>query len=523
MGDFDAINIFSKGINTMAIDLQGIKAAAAAQGGVEKADPEVAAVLARIEANKTVNPVAQGTVDLSGIQAAAAIQNANNPKTPEVIAQEEKTAAQLAAIDANKKVQADVPATVDKEGIAAAAAVQNANVVKDPAIVAQEEKNAAQLAAIDANRKVQADVPATVDKEGIAAAAAAQQQNEVAQAQKNIPVTTQQYDDGSKLETFADGSRVATDSEGKTTNSNAAKTPNPDTPNQTRGVATSVNAARATQAVTVSQNRIQKEDWRIRLSLAPGANYLYKSATQDSILYPLKGTNGIIFPYTPTIQTAYRASYESMDLVHTNYKMYFYKNSSVDEIVLTAEFTAQDTEEANYLLAVIHFFKSVTKMFYGQDGNNGPKAGTPPPLCYLNGYGQYQFNDHPVLISSFTYNLPNDVDYIRAGVPTVPAGTNTNSYKTKDNTANGKNLLSQLRTAANNLRKKQGTNKMSTDPKWINYANGQATYVPTKMQIQLSLLPIVTRNDISKNFSLEKYATGSLLKGNQRAKGGGIW
>jgi len=281
----------------------------------------------------------------------------------------------------------------------------------------------------------------------------------------------------------------------------------------------SVDKTRTQQTVFVARNSIQKDDWRIRLSLAPSAKYLYKTAKSGDVLHPLAATDGIVFPYTPVIQTAYRANYEQLDLTHSNYKLHFYKNSNVDDIQVTADFTAQDTTEANYLLAVIHFFRSVTKMFYGQDGNNGPKAGTPPPLCYLNGYGQYQFNEHPVLITSFSYILPNDVDYIRAGSPTVQPGTNTNSFESKK-TSSFSDLfsLSKLRAQGSRLK----TNSISAEPQWTNYSNQNATYVPTKMQIQLSLVPVVTRNDISKNFSLEKYATGELLKGRTRS-GGGMW
>lgn len=283
--------------------------------------------------------------------------------------------------------------------------------------------------------------------------------------------------------------------------------------------ASSVDQVRTKQTIAVSRNTVQKDDWRVRLSLAPGATYLYGAATPGQLLYPLKATDGVIFPYTPQVQTSYRANYDTADLTHSNYKMYFYKNSNVDEIQVTADFTAQDNTEANYLLAVIHFFKSVTKMFYGQDGSTGgPKAGTPPPLCYLNGFGQYQFNEHPVLITNFQYSLPTDVDYIRAGSPTVAPGTSTSSYQSKPK-PQGFDLMKLLRLSSNRL----GKGKGATDASAKNYSNQDATYVPTKMQIQLSMIPIVTRNDISNNFSLEKYATGELLKGKQRSSGGGIW
>ena len=37
----------------------------------------------------------------------------------------------------------------------------------------------------------------------------------------------------------------------------------------------------------------------------------------------------IIFPYTPQIQTSYRANYEPTDIVHTNYKQYFYNVQNI--------------------------------------------------------------------------------------------------------------------------------------------------------------------------------------------------
>ena len=118
--------------------------------------------------------------------------------------------------------------------------------------------------------------------------------------------------------------------------------------------------AGALEAKTAARN----SDWRVRLSLAPSANYLYKSAI-PGILAPLVATDGVVFPYTPAINLSYVANYDGTHPTHTNYKINQYKNSSVEGITVTADFTCQDTFEANYLLACIHFFKSMTKMFYG--------------------------------------------------------------------------------------------------------------------------------------------------------------
>jgi hypothetical protein len=40
-----------------------------------------------------------------------------------------------------------------------------------------------------------------------------------------------------------------------------------------------------------------------------------------------------------------------------------------------------------------------------------------------------------------------------------------------------------------------------------------STYVPTKMEIDISLYPMQTRDQVSKLFSLKSYANGSLLQG----------
>jgi hypothetical protein len=281
-----------------------------------------------------------------------------------------------------------------------------------------------------------------------------------------------------------------------------------------QGLQGSVDRARAQQITQDAENAKTQGDWRVRLSLAPSAGYLYK-AQNPGILGPLQKTDGVIFPYVPQIQVTYAAHYDAGELIHSNYKIFQYKNSSIDQINITCDFTAQDNDEANYMLAVIHFFRSVTKMFYGQD--QIPKPGTPPPLCYLSGMGEFQFDRHPLVISSFNYNLPNDVDYIRAGSPTLLSGVNSSGYD------NGNDIVVDDSTACRRLQV-SGLNFGGTEsaPNWQKQSNTQPTYVPTKIQLSLTAYPIVTRNDISNKFSLAEYATGKLLQGSKRS-GGGIW
>lgn len=250
-------------------------------------------------------------------------------------------------------------------------------------------------------------------------------------------------------------------------------------------------------------------DWRVKLSLAAGADYLYKAPNVAGILAPLAATDGVIFPYTPQISVAYTALYDTTMPTHSNYKIYQYTSSAVDQMTITGEFTAQDTFEANYVLSVIHFFRSLTKMFYGRD--EFPKPGTPPPLVFVDGMGAFQFNRHPLVVTNFTYNLPNDVDYIRSTLT--------------ENTASIRPAFSSSLSGPNQRLGSEIT-RGGQVPLTITGNNAsftlEPTYVPTKMQIQITALPIVSRNQISNAFSVKQYATGKLVKGNTRT-GGGIW
>jgi hypothetical protein len=264
------------------------------------------------------------------------------------------------------------------------------------------------------------------------------------------------------------------------------------------------------QATLQSRYKAQgSSDWRVRLQLAPSSDYLY-NANPPGILKPLAATNGVVFPYTPQINTSYKANYEQYDLVHSNYRGVYYKNSRVDDLQIRATFTAQDTKEADYLLAVIHFFRSVTKMFYGKDAERG----TPPPLVFLSGLGPNQFNGHPCVVSNFQYNLPDNVDYIRAtsvnnyGTDLLSRRTASRASGTAGLGATGNRILNA------GLERFFPAAKPAPDNVVGSVNNTQlANYVPTMMDIDITLIPVQTRSQVSKQFSLKGFANGDLIKG----------
>ena len=134
---------------------------------------------------------------------------------------------------------------------------------------------------------------------------------------------------------------------------------------------------------------------------------------------------GIVFPYTPSISYEQSANYNTVNAMHSNFTQYFYKNSGVGEISLTAKFTVQNSFEAATLLAVQHLCRALVKMPFGDDAN----AGSPPPVCRLMAYGDYQLEGTPVAIRSYKMDLPDTVDYFVVdkkygyGTTSVPVST----------------------------------------------------------------------------------------------------
>ena len=160
--------------------------------------------------------------------------------------------------------------------------------------------------------------------------------------------------------------------------------------------------------------RPENKDWRV--SIAHDMIYY------EQIFQPLTATGGMVFPYTPQITMSHTANYETIATTHTNYPFYAYKNSQVDDITISGKFTVADEREAVYWLAMMHFLRTVTKMYFGQ----GQNLGNPPPICTLNGYGDFVYNNVSVVVKNFTIQMSDDVDYIVARLGSTP-GTESGS------------------------------------------------------------------------------------------------
>jgi hypothetical protein len=232
----------------------------------------------------------------------------------------------------------------------------------------------------------------------------------------------------------------------------------------------------AVQAIWASGNT----DWRVRLNFPINAGAAY-AAGANSIMAPLfqDGMNALIFPFTPSVTMTHTANYNSLEATHTNYPFLAYQNSKVEQITITGTFYCETGVDAAYWLAAVHYLRSVTKMAFGDSGGD---TGQPPPVLKLNGYGDYVFNNLPVVVKNFTVELPNDVDYISSG---IYAGSQPLDFT--------------------------GTPFLAT----------KTGYAPTKSTMTVVLLPIYSRTQI-RQFNLKSFVNGDYVLGPSSSTSGFI-
>jgi len=186
-------------------------------------------------------------------------------------------------------------------------------------------------------------------------------------------------------------------------------------------------------------------DWRVKLNCNFG---LFGGAFDR-----LSETGGFVWPYLPNITVASKANYSQIDPIHNIQPFYAYKNSQVDDIQISGEFSVENEMDAAYWIQGTTFLKTATKMFFGQ----GEHVGNPPVVCNLTGYGARIFNNVPVIVKSFSVDFKDDVNYM----------------------------------------------------KYTPDAGGAPTWVPIMSTISVTVSPIYNRTRL-RQFNLKDYASGSL-------------
>lgn len=248
-------------------------------------------------------------------------------------------------------------------------------------------------------------------------------------------------------------------------------------------------------------------DWRVRLSMAK-----WTSFNGSPVLKPLKDAGGLIFPYTPTITIASKASYTPINTTHTNYTHQAFRNSDPGSISITAPMWVSDATEGLYWIAMVHYLRSLTKMFSGND----PKAGNPPPIVMLNGYGNYVFKNVPVVVTSMNVRLESTCDYISVPVVGSAAGEIEGLADSISGTASAlgglfggsvASVAGAVGSIAGGIGQVAG---LAGSLGFGGSVSGGIAHVPTKSSFTINLQPMYSRNS-SRKFSLDRFVSGGYL------------
>lgn len=213
-----------------------------------------------------------------------------------------------------------------------------------------------------------------------------------------------------------------------------------------------------------------KLDHRARISAKPGAT---QQIYGNGIMKPLYTTGGLLFPYTPTLSDTTSVNYDAYEPVHSNQGFSAFKSRASKEITAIGTFTTMNQDEARVNIANLHFLRTVTQMYFGQ---NDPNRGTPPPVLLFNAYGEAIYRNVPVIITNYTFEMPADVDYVQCTTSIVPGESADES-----------------------------DGSISSD--------GSATsWVPTRFSISVQMTVQNTPGRLRKQFNLNEFREGSLIK-----------
>ena len=259
-------------------------------------------------------------------------------------------------------------------------------------------------------------------------------------------------------------------------------------------------------AISLFSDQNNTNDWRVRLSLPN-----WSSFKTSPVLVPLKEAGGLIFPYTPTVSINSNAKYSAMSTTHTNYAFHSYEASDPGSIVINAPMNVEDPTQALYWIAALHFLRSITKMFAGYD----PKAGNPPPVIFLNGYGNYVFKNVPVVVTAFSTTLGKDCDYIGTNVVGAVMGDIqgvTDSLGGLADLVGGAiPSLSGITSTINSITGGVGQVAGLLGTFGVGgTTNGGVAHVPTKSEFQVTLQPMYSRES-TRNFSLDRFVQGGYM------------
>lgn len=249
-------------------------------------------------------------------------------------------------------------------------------------------------------------------------------------------------------------------------------------PNAVSGTASGIPSVQTNQSATPVRSLTSGSSTDYRLRIKPLDMTIMQSA---ALLGPLALTNGVLFPYQPTVNVSHQVEYPSMQMTHSNQDYFYYARTNNVTVSINAKFTVQNQAEGRYALAVLHFFRTVTKMRFGQDD---PYAGLPPTICTLSGYGNYNFNEVRCIVKGHNFTFDERIDMVTVYTDSSGVASSATSLSTQSSSNSGTSN---------------------------SYGGGSAVRLPALFNLTADLIVQQTGQYMRKQFSLDSYKSGALL------------
>ena len=205
------------------------------------------------------------------------------------------------------------------------------------------------------------------------------------------------------------------------------------------------------------------------------------------------------FPYTPTVSNIINTNYSQAATTHSNFQQAFFESANNASFSVTAPILIENEDQAYHILRALDFFRGSMKMRFGKLDND---RGLPPPVLRFNAHGIFQ--NVPVVLTDFTYNLDADVSYIE--------------IENKGKSASGGNKYDAFGDVLKRIEHRPVEDGVMTAEGRLRSGNTNTSNETIRMPVNgtfvFSLLATYYTKSIRENFTLDAY-----LKGNLRGKG----
>jgi hypothetical protein len=119
----------------------------------------------------------------------------------------------------------------------------------------------------------------------------------------------------------------------------------------------------------------------------------------------------ILFTVSPTVDESCSASYDAVQPIHFPSAIQVYKATNARTLNVNGKFISRTPQEASRTLEFLNYIRSWVMPYFGS-GTDPAKLGAPPDILILSAYGKFNLKDVPVVMMTYSWTYPEDIDYI---------------------------------------------------------------------------------------------------------------